>query len=147
MSVIALHTLLKAGREAEYDAVHAVIPEALASALREYGVHDWRIWRDGRHVFHVVDVDDYAAMREGLRELPVNVAWQQTMGPLFDVPDSYTGDDDGIGFLWSLAGQLGGEEGRQNPRISGETDGCQALQPLTSDSFPGYPGKPATEDG
>jgi len=146
LPVIALHTVLKPGREQEYDAVHQTIPAGVAAALRTHGVHDWRIWRDGRHVFHVVDVDDYAAMREGLRDLPDNVAWQDTVGPMFDVPDSYAGDDDGIAFLWSLVGQLGGEEGRQDPRISGETDGCQALQPLTSDSFPGYPGKPATED-
>lgn len=27
--------------------------------LREHGVHDWRIWRSGRDVFHLVDVEDY----------------------------------------------------------------------------------------
>ena len=106
MPVIALHTVLKDGREADYDAVHAVVPDALAAALGEYGVLDWRIWRDGRHVFHLVDVEDYQAMRAGLRDLPVNVAWQETVGPMFDVPDSYAGGDDGLPLLWSLADQL-----------------------------------------
>ena len=104
---IALHTVLKAGHEADYDAVHAEIPAAVAAKLRASGVHDWRIWRDGRRVFHLVDVDDYAAMRATLRDDPDNLAWQATVGPFFDQPDSYAGDDSGLRQLWTLAGQLG----------------------------------------
>jgi L-rhamnose mutarotase len=104
--VIALHTILKAGREPDYDSVHESIPADLASALMANGVHDWRIWRDGRDVFHVVDVDDYDAMRASLRDLPANLEWQQTVGPLFDVPDSYEGGDSGIAHVWSLSEQV-----------------------------------------
>ena len=43
---MALHTRLKTGKEAEYESVHAVIPPELDTALREAGVHSWRIWRD-----------------------------------------------------------------------------------------------------
>jgi len=48
MVAIALHTRLRAGKEAEYEAVHAVIPAELDAALRSAGVRSWRIWRDGR---------------------------------------------------------------------------------------------------
>ncbi|WP_109508223.1 L-rhamnose mutarotase [Nocardioides speluncae] len=106
MPQIALHTVLKAGREGEYDAVHEVIPQDVATALRAHGVHDWRIWRSGRDVFHLVDVDDYARMREGLRGLPANLAWQETVAPFFERADDYSGDDAGLPFLWSLVGQL-----------------------------------------
>lgn len=106
MPTVALHTVLKAGHENEYDALHRTIPGDVAVALREHGVSDWRIWRDGRHVFHLVEVDDYQAMRDGLRDHPANLAWQAAVGPLFDVPDSYAGDDSGIAFLWSLTDQL-----------------------------------------
>lgn len=105
MPQVALHTILAAGNELKYDAVHKVIPPGLAIALREHGVRDWQIWRDGRDVFHVVDVEDYRAMRDGLRDHPVNVAWQKTIGPLCDRPDRYDGDVNGISFVWSLAGQ------------------------------------------
>ncbi|HEU4426066.1 MAG TPA: L-rhamnose mutarotase, partial [Pilimelia sp.] len=64
MQRVALHTRLKPGREAEYDAVHAVIPAELDAALRAAGVRTWRIWRDGQDLFHVVEVDDYRRMRE-----------------------------------------------------------------------------------
>lgn len=106
MPTVALHTILKPGREAEYDALHRTIPADVAEALRQHGVSEWRIWRDGQHVFHLVDVADYQAMRDGLRDHPANLAWQAAVGPLFEVPDSYAGDDSGIGFLWSLADQL-----------------------------------------
>jgi len=46
-------------------------------------------------------------MREGLRDDTANLAWQAAVRPLFEVPDSYSGDDAGIGFLWSLATQVG----------------------------------------
>jgi L-rhamnose mutarotase len=110
---IVLHTVLKEGREADYDAVHQVIPEAVARKLRAAGVHDWRIWRDGRHVFHLVDVDDYQAMRAALKNDPDNIAWQQTVGPFFDEPDSYEGDDYGLASLWALSKQLGDSDERR----------------------------------
>ena len=111
MPEVALHTVLKAGCEDAYDAVHRQVPPDLVDALRSHGVSEWRIWRDGRHVFHLVTVDDYQAMRAGLRDLPVNVAWQDRVGPLFDVPDSYAGDDDGLPLLWSLGEQVVGAAG------------------------------------
>ena len=103
---VALHTVLKPGHETDYDAVHRSIPAELAAALTENGVSDWRIWRDGRHVFHLVEVRDYHAMRAALRDLPANVAWQARVAPLFEVADDYAGEDDGLPFVWSLRDQI-----------------------------------------
>jgi L-rhamnose mutarotase len=104
----ALHTRLKEGAVDAYDRLHARIPDDLAVALREAGVRDWRIWRDGLDVFHLVDVDDYAAMRGHLRDHPANIAWQARVTPLQSLRDDYSGDDDGLPFVWSLVDQLGG---------------------------------------
>lgn len=106
MPEIALHTRLRAGAEPEYERLHAHIPDELAAALRAVGVRDWRIWRDGQDLFHLVDVADYRAMRDALREHPANVAWQATVGPLHEVADDYSGTDGGVPRLWSLAEQL-----------------------------------------
>jgi L-rhamnose mutarotase len=108
MQTIALHTRLKAGCEEEYERVHRVIPPDLDAALRAAGVHDWRIWRDGQDLFHLVTVEDYKAMRHQLAEHPANIAWQARVGPLHDVPDDYSGDDDGIGFVWGLPAEPAG---------------------------------------
>ncbi|AYY14207.1 L-rhamnose mutarotase [Actinobacteria bacterium YIM 96077] len=102
MERIALHTRLKPGKEEEYERVHAVIPPELDAALRDAGVHAWRIWRDGQDLFHVVEVEDYQAMRRTLREHPANVPWQQRMAELLEVPDSYAGDDHGLPLVWEL---------------------------------------------
>lgn len=102
MERIALHTRLRAGREADYERAHAVIPPELDAALREAGVHSWRIWRDGRDLFHVVEVEDYQAMRRALADHPANVPWQARMAELLEIQDDYSGNDKGIKQVWEL---------------------------------------------
>ena len=102
MRRIALHTRLAAGRESDYEAIHAQIPPDLDAALRVAGVHTWRIWRSGRDLFHVVEVDDYRAMRRALRDHPANVAWQARMSELLEVADDYSGGDEGLPMVWEL---------------------------------------------
>jgi len=65
-------------------------------------VHTWRIWRDGRELFHVVECEDYQAMRAALRDHPANVAWQARMDELLEVADDYSGGDTGLPQVWEL---------------------------------------------
>jgi L-rhamnose mutarotase len=106
MTEIAVHTVLKLGREGDYESLHGTIPARLAVTLREAGVHDWRIWRAGVHLFHLIDVEDYQGMRRALADDPDNVIWQAQVNPLLDEPDDFSGDDAGITQVWSLAEQL-----------------------------------------
>ena len=53
-------------------------------------------------VSHLVEVEDYQAMRRKLADHPANVPWQARMADLLDVPDDYSGDDLGIGKVWEL---------------------------------------------
>ena len=99
---VALHTRLKPGKESEYEEVHATIPADLDAALRAVGVHAWRIWRDGRDLFHVVEVEDYKKMRDALRDHPANLPWQARMAALLEVEDDYSGTDSGIKLVWEL---------------------------------------------
>ena len=102
METIALHTRLSPGRESDYDRIHALIPVPLDTALREAGVKSWRIWRSDRELFHLVECEDYKAMRAYLKDHPANVPWQAKMGELLEVHDSYTGEDSGIPLVWQL---------------------------------------------
>lgn len=107
---IALHTRLRAGSEAEYERIHARIPAAMVSALREAGVRDWRIWRDGQDLFHLVDVADYQRMQEILRGHPANVEWQAVVGEVLEVADDLSGQDERLALLWTLCTQIADTE-------------------------------------
>lgn len=107
MTIVTLHTRLHPDALAAYDALHAVVPADLLAALSDAGVRDWRIWRDGQDVFHLLDVEDYAAMRAALRDHPANVAWQDQVTPLQEVPDDYSGRDTGLQLVWSFVDQMG----------------------------------------
>jgi L-rhamnose mutarotase len=102
MQRIALHTKLKPGREADYEREHAVIPVELDGALRSAGVRSWEIWRDGLDLFHVVEVEDYQAMRRALADHPANIPWQAKMAEFLAVEDDYSGNDLGIKKVWEL---------------------------------------------
>ncbi|MDN5755036.1 MAG: L-rhamnose mutarotase [Arthrobacter sp.] len=99
---IALHTQLKPGAEQDYADAHAGIPAELVAALKEAGVRNWRIWRSGLDLFHVLDVDDYQAMRHAIADHPANVPWQARMAEMLAVEDDYSGDDSGIPLVWAL---------------------------------------------
>ena len=102
METVSLHTRLREGREADYDRIHATIPLELDAALREAGVHSWRIWRSGRELFHLVEVDDYRAMRAFLSEHPANVPWQAERAELLEVEDDYSGAEPDVRLVWEL---------------------------------------------
>lgn len=83
-----------------------VAKQLLRAGASDVDIRDWRIWRDGQDVFHLLDVDDYAAMPAELREHPANVAWQARVRPLQEVPDDYSGQDTGLRLVWSFIHQL-----------------------------------------
>lgn len=99
MAVVALHTRLLPDKEAEYDRVHAVVPDPLDREIRASGVTAWHIWRHGLDLFHVIEVDDFAAMEAHMDGLPVSVEWSRLIHPLLDLPASRSGPLD---LVWSL---------------------------------------------
>ncbi|MGZ3498921.1 MAG: L-rhamnose mutarotase [Vulcanimicrobiaceae bacterium] len=103
MERVALHTRLKPGKEAEYERVHATISPELDALLRENGVHAWRIFRNGRDLFHYVEVDDYAAFLQATQADPVNVAWQARMAELLEVVHDYgDAESNALPLVWEL---------------------------------------------
>jgi L-rhamnose mutarotase len=103
MMRVALHTRLRPGAEAAYEAAHRNVPQELTAAIRAAGVHSWTIWRSGLDLFHVVECDDYRGMLAKLEHLPVNVAWQARMAELLDVVHDYSGEADAeLPVVWQL---------------------------------------------
>ncbi|NRQ36510.1 L-rhamnose mutarotase [Nonomuraea sp. NN258] len=105
MERLALRTRLKPGCAEIYDREHAQIPAELEAVMRANGLHSWRIFRDGLDLFHVVEVDDYAALQAALQDHPADLAWQRRMNRLLD------GDFDksagGLSLVWELTSERG----------------------------------------
>jgi L-rhamnose mutarotase len=101
---VALHTRLRPGAEEAYEAAHRQVPAELVAAIRAAGARNWTIWRSGRELFHVIECDDYARLLSALADLPVNVAWQERMAELLDVPHDYEaeGAEAGLPVVWEL---------------------------------------------
>lgn len=99
MHRVALHTRILPGHEADYEREHAVIPLPLDGALRRAGVHEWTIWRDGTDLFHLVLVDDFAAMQDALRDDPADRAWQPYIGAFLVDGGQNLGP---LGQVWTL---------------------------------------------
>jgi L-rhamnose mutarotase len=102
MERIALHTRLKPGRQQDHEDGHAVIPRELDPALREAGVTNWRIWRDGLDLFGIVECEPFRTMRDHLREHPANLLGQARMAELLEVADDYDRTDRGLRLAWEL---------------------------------------------
>ncbi|RAY11542.1 L-rhamnose mutarotase [Actinomadura craniellae] len=108
--MLALHSVLRAGREEDYDREHAAVPADLLAALLRAGVRDWTIWRSGRHLFHLVDADDFARALDTLAGDPADQAWQAHMAGLVDHFEP--GGDERTGALrkvWNLREQEEGD--------------------------------------
>ncbi|MFI6499294.1 L-rhamnose mutarotase [Nonomuraea typhae] len=97
---LALRSRLKPGAEQTYDREHASIPAELEAAMREHGVRSWRIWRDGLDLFHVVEVEDYAAFQAAMKDHPADLAWQARMNRLLD--GDFDKDAGGLRLVWEM---------------------------------------------
>jgi L-rhamnose mutarotase len=101
---VALHTRLKPGAEAPYDAAHREVPPSLIAAIRAAGASEWTIWRSGLDLFHVIECEDYSRLISSLADLPVNVEWQARMAQLLETVHDYSpgGGDATLPVVWQL---------------------------------------------
>lgn len=101
MTVTARRTILRPGKEEAYVRTHAMIPSAVATALRECGVLRWEIWRDGRFLFHHVHtVETFDEMvRLMAARGPIDPEWDRLIASMVsDVP----GDSDTLQLVWGM---------------------------------------------
>ncbi|CAM4155973.1 L-rhamnose mutarotase [Nocardia ninae] len=101
---IALHTKLKPGAEAAYEAAHRAVPAELVAAIKDAGATSWTIWRSGTDLFHVIDCAAYDLLLSQLAELPVNVALQLQINEYLEGTHDYsaTGAAATLPVVWEL---------------------------------------------
>ena len=88
---IGLHTRLKPGEEARYEAYHrAVWPEVL-EGVRAAGISSYVIFRDGLDLFHYIECEDYDRAIAELAQSPINQRWEAEMAPMTAVAHDFSG--------------------------------------------------------
>jgi L-rhamnose mutarotase len=75
---------LREGAERGYEEFHRAIPARLDEAMREAGIHAWRIFRNGRTLTHRVTATNRASALSVLSKDPVNQQWQLDVAPFVD---------------------------------------------------------------
>lgn len=79
--VITLHSILRDDRPVPPEEV----PDTLVEAFPRVGIHQWTVWRCGRHLFHLVVCDDAAATISALADEPADGDWQLQIGPFVEL--------------------------------------------------------------
>ena|SRR5437764_11474438 len=103
--LVAIHTVLREGKEQAYEEVHARIPDELMDAHRRAGIHDWRIWRSGRNLFHLVECDDFAAAMRKIEQEPANQHWQLFIGDYVDHVELTATGEAALPLVWRMQEQ------------------------------------------
>lgn len=88
---VAVHTRLHPGSEEAYEALHREVWPGVLARMREVGIHQYRIFRDGVELFHCIECDDYDRAMETLAGDPLNQRWQATVAPLSAVAHDLSG--------------------------------------------------------
>jgi L-rhamnose mutarotase len=81
---------IRPDRVDEYVAAHARVWPELLQALRDAGIRNYTIFRDGNRVFGYFEADDLAAAGAYLEQQDVSTRWQDAMAELLEerVPDA-----------------------------------------------------------
>lgn len=74
----------------EYVVAHAAVWPEMLQALREAGIRNYTIFRDGNRVFGYFEADDLARAAAYLEQQEVSTRWQDEMAGLLEerVPDA-----------------------------------------------------------
>jgi L-rhamnose mutarotase len=99
---IAIHTRLKPEGIAGYEEAHDHIPVAIPELLRAAGCTQWTIWRNGVDLFHLVECEDWEALKAFMAGKAEDRAWQEQVGGFRDF--SLAGGDEPMPVIFELPG-------------------------------------------
>jgi L-rhamnose mutarotase len=106
MELVVTRTRLRPGRELDYEAAHRILPEDVRADLVRRGIVDWRIFRDGLDLIHVITAEpSFAAFEATVPNPEIGERWLAQMGEYLDMSDD--GRTAGpLKPIWRLADEL-----------------------------------------
>ena len=81
---VAIHTRLKPEGVTGYEQAHDDIPPEIPELLRAGGCTAWTIWRNGVDLFHLVECEDWEALKAFMADKEADHAWQARVGVFRD---------------------------------------------------------------
>jgi len=84
----AFHLTIRHGMEEEYDRRHANVWDDMRKMLRDAGILNYSIFRDGIHVFGYWECNDLSRTLEAVNSSDVNARWQKYMSDVIMTPSS-----------------------------------------------------------
>ncbi len=75
----AFHLTIKSEKEEEYDIRHANVWDEMKSMLKEAGVYNYSIFRDGVHVFGYWECENIELTLKRINNSIINSKWQHYM--------------------------------------------------------------------
>lgn len=85
MQRIAFLMRLEEGNEEEYKSRHEQIWPEMINSLRQAGVKNYSIFRNGLQLIAYLEVEDFKAMTQFLAQDQTNAKWQEYMQPLISM--------------------------------------------------------------
>jgi L-rhamnose mutarotase len=105
MEQIALYTRLSPGQEAAYEEFHRVVPIDIVDDLHARGVLDWRIWRRGVDLFHLVTVESYEEFVSSEATNDTAAGWREVVAPFLEINNDFAGSNS-MTQVWALQDQI-----------------------------------------
>jgi L-rhamnose mutarotase len=105
MEQIALYTRLNPGQEAAYEEFHRVVPSEIVEDLHARGVQDWRIWRRGLDLFHLVTVGNYEEFASSDPTNDTAAGWRDVVAPFLEINNEFAGSNT-MRPVWALQDQV-----------------------------------------
>jgi L-rhamnose mutarotase len=89
----AFHLTIRNGMEDEYDRRHAAVWDDMKKMLKDAGISNYSIFRDGTHVFGYWECEDLGRTLSSVNSSEVNARWQEYMNDVIATsPSERTSD-------------------------------------------------------
>jgi L-rhamnose mutarotase len=100
---VGLHTRLKPGAEDRYEEYHRAVWPEVVDAIRRAGITKYVIYRDGLHLFHHIECEDYDRAIAEIAKDPTSMRWEAEITTMMAVTHDFSGQSsDRMHKIWEL---------------------------------------------
>ena len=100
---VGLHTRLRPGSEERYEQYHRAVWPEVIEAIKQNGIRQYVIFRDGLDLFHFIECDDYEKAIAEIAKDPTSMRWEAEIATMMAVTHDFSGQaSDRMRKIWEL---------------------------------------------